>query len=167
MKPIHNPKSLTIWTMAKREPMQFSWRGVLIAPAVVPTIVGIAAAILLGGGSLVLFLLSFVIASLVSYSVTIFVFLPCLYVLSRVRIVTGIMTSLLGLALGMTAYIPWTLIEWKSSGPDSGPPTESYLSFLLRWDFDPLTLVFLPAGLITASLYWWIGGRNRMVRPRP
>lgn len=140
--------------------MQFSWRGLLIAPAVVPAVVGIAAAALLGDGSIVLFLLSFVIASLVSYSVTIFVFLPSLYALSRIRTMTGITTSMLGLVLGMAAYIPWTLIEWKSSGPDSGPPTESYLSFLLRWGFDPLTLIFVPAGLITAALYWKIGGQN-------
>jgi hypothetical protein len=137
--------------------MQFSWRGLLIAPAVVPAIVGIAATVLLGAGSLVLFLLSFVIASLVSYAVTVFVFLPSLYILSRIRTMTGITTSVLGLALGMTAYIPWTLIEWKSSGTDSGPPTENYLSFLLRWDFDPLTPIFLPAGLITATLYWRLG----------
>jgi hypothetical protein len=141
--------------------MRFSWRGLLIAPAVVPAIAAFGAAILLGGGSVVLFLLSFVIASIVSYSVTIFVFLPCLYALSHIRPMTGITTSTLGLALGMAAYIPWTWIEWKSSGQDSGPPEESYLAFLLRWDFDPFTLVFLPAGLITAAVYWKIASRNR------
>jgi hypothetical protein len=104
---------------------------------------------LLGGGSIVLFLLTLVIGSIVSYSVTALVFLPFLFVLSRVRTMTGVTTSLLGLALGMAAYVPWTWIEWKSSGVDSGPPTESYLSFALRWDLDPLTLVFLPAGLVT------------------
>ena len=140
--------------------MQFSWRAFLIAPAVVPAIVGVVAAILLGGGSIVLFLLSFVVCSIVSYSITISVFLPCLYVLSRFRTMTGTTTSILGLVLGMAAYIPWTWVEWGSSGKDSGPPTESYLSFLLRWDFDPLTLVFVPAGLITASIYWWIGSRH-------
>jgi hypothetical protein len=140
--------------------MQFSWPGLLIAPAIVPAIVGIGAMLFLGAGSVVLFLLAFIIGSIVSYSVTIFVFLPALFVLSRVRPMTGMTTSILGLALGMAAYIPWTVIEWKSSGTDSGPPTESYLSFLFRWDFDPLTLVFLPAGLITAGLYWWLGGRK-------
>jgi hypothetical protein len=140
--------------------MRFSWRGLLIAPAAVPAIAGVAAGALFGGGSIVLFLLTFVIASIVSYSVTIFVFLPCLYALSCVRTMTGITTSILGLVLGMSAYIPWTLIEWKSSGTDSGPPTEGYLSFLLRWDFDPLTLVFLPAGLITAALYWRLSSRG-------
>jgi hypothetical protein len=141
----------------ERESMPFSWRGFLVAPAVVPAIVGVVAAILLGGGSIVLFLLTFVVGSIVSYSVTGFVFLPALFALSRVRTMTGFTTSILGLALGMTAYIPWTWVEWKSSGPDSGPPTESYLSFVLRWDFDPLTLVFLPAGLVTAAVYWRLG----------
>jgi hypothetical protein len=122
-----------------------------------PAILSIAVAILLAGGSLIVFLLLFVFASLMSYAVTIFVFLPCLYVLSRVRTMTAITTSVLGLALGMAAYIPWTVIEWKSSGQDSGPPAESYLSFVLRWDFDPFTLVFMPAGLITAALYWRLG----------
>jgi hypothetical protein len=143
--------------------MPFSWRGLLIAPAVVPAIVGVLAAALLGGGSIVLFLLTFVIGSIISYSVTTLVFLPSLFVLSRIWTMTGIRTSLLGLALGMAAYIPWTWIEWKSSGADSGPPTESYLSFLLRWEFDPLTLVFLPAGLVTAAVYWRLGGRKQEV----
>src|SRR5262249_21296950 len=109
---------------------------------------------------LVLFLLAFIIASIVSYSVMLFVFLPSLFVLSRFRTMTGITTSLLGLALGMIAYIPWTWIQWKSSGPDSGPPTESFLAFSLRWGFDPLTLIFLPAGLFTAAFYWSLGGRR-------
>jgi hypothetical protein len=113
--------------------MQFSWRRLLIAPAVVPAVVGIVAVILFGGGSVVLFLLMFIIGTLVSYSVTVFVFLPSPSVLSRVWRMAGITTSILGLALGMAAYIPWTVIEWKSNGTDSGPPTETYFSFLFRW----------------------------------
>jgi hypothetical protein len=35
----------------------------------------------------------------------------------------------LGIAL---AFVPLTLLEWKSSGPDSGPPIESFWTFLLR-----------------------------------
>lgn len=139
--------------------MRFSWRGLLIAPAVVPAIVGLAAAPLLGGGLILPFLLTFVLGSIVSYSVTIFVFLPSLFALSRICTMTGVTTSILGLALGMAAYIPWTWIEWSSSGTDSGPPTESYLSFLLHWDFDP-ALVFLPAGLITAGLYWRLAAHS-------
>jgi hypothetical protein len=144
--------------------MQFSWRGVLLAPAVVPAFVGIAAAVWLGEAPIVAFLLSFIIASFVSYSVTIFVFLPVLFVVSRVYAMNGLKTSILGLVLGLMAYIPWTMIVWKSSGPDSGPPEESYIAFLLRWDFGPFTLVFMPAGLVTAALYWWLG-RSRASAP--
>ena len=75
-------------------------------PAVVPAIVGVPAATLLGGGSIALFLLTFVTGSILSYSVTIFVFLPPLFALSRMRTMTGVTTSILGLALGMAAYIP-------------------------------------------------------------
>src|ERR1700733_2693230 len=36
-------------------------------------------------------------------------------------------------------------MEWKGRGPDSGPPTESFLTFLVRWAADPLTLMY-PLG---------------------
>ena len=59
-------------------------------------------------------------------------------------------------------FVPVTMLEWKSSGPDSGPPVESFLSFFLRWAADPLTTVYPVAGLMTAGFYWWLAGR----RPR-
>ena len=142
--------------------MPFSWRGILIAPATVPAIFAVLMAIFLGRGSLGFLLLAFVMASLVSYSVTIFVFLPVYYALSRIGRMTLVTTSLLGLALGMAGYIPWTWFLWNiSGGSDPGPPKESYLSFLLNLEFEPLTLVFVPAGLITAALYYWLGTRRQ------
>ena len=53
---------------------------------------------------------------------------------------------------------PETLVLPQRDVRRKRPPM---LSFLLRWEFDPLTLIFLPAGLITAALYWWIGSRMR------
>jgi hypothetical protein len=50
---------------------------------------------------------------------------------------------------------------WKSSGPDSGPPTERFLDFFLRWAADPWNAIFPLAGLMTAGLYWWLGTRRR------
>lgn len=144
--------------------MQFSWRGLLIAPAAAPGIFAVLVAIFLGRGSINLLLLSFIMASLVSYSITLFVFLPVLYALSRILRMTLVTTSLLGLALGMVGYVPWTWFLWNTSGgSDSGPPKESYLSFLLCWEFEPLTLIFLPAGFITAAIYWWLCSRIRRV----
>jgi hypothetical protein len=87
-------------------------------------------------------------------------FLPSLFLFSLWRPLTGFRVCLLGLALGAAVFVPLTLMEWKSSGPDSGPPTESFLSFFVRWAADPLTAVYPLAGLITAGLYWWLATRR-------
>ena len=73
----------------------------------------------------------------------------------------------LGLVLGAAVFVPVTLMEWKSSGPDSGPPVrELLLVFFLRWAADPLTAIFPVAGLVTAGLYWWLGTwRHNRVSP--
>jgi hypothetical protein len=135
--------------------MPFTWRGLLIAPLLVPALFSATVPILMGGGMpLLMILLSFVLAGIISYGVTIFLFLPSLYVLSRVREVTRRAACLLGLALGAVAYLPVARMEWGATGPDSGPPTESFLSFLLRWGPDPISLVLPVSGLVTAALYW-------------
>jgi hypothetical protein len=58
-------------------------------------------------------------------------------------------------------FVPLTWMDWKSSGTDSGPPTESFFTFFVRWTADPLTAIYPLAGLITAALYWWLGTRRR------
>jgi hypothetical protein len=62
---------------------------------------------------------------------------------------------------GAVVFVPLTLLEWKSSGPDSGPPTESFRVFFLRWAADPMTAIYPAAGLVTAGLYWWLGTWRR------
>src|ERR1700704_5347827 len=81
----------------------------------------------------------------VSYGATIFLFLPCLFLLSLWTPVTAFRACLVGLLLGELLFVPLTWLEWKSSGPDSGP----------------LTAVFPLAGLITAGLYWWPVAQQR------
>jgi hypothetical protein len=97
----------------------------------------------------------------VSYGATIFLFLPCLFLLSLWRTVTAVRACLLGLLLGALMIVPLTWLEWKSSGPDSGAPTESFLVFFVRWSADPPTAMFPLAGLITARLYWWLVTKRR------
>jgi hypothetical protein len=36
-------------------------------------------------------------------------------------------------------------MAWTSSGQDSGPPTENFLVFFVRWAVDPFTAIFPPA----------------------
>jgi hypothetical protein len=82
------------------------------------------------------------------------------------RPLTGLKVCLLGLTLGTLVFVPLTLIECKSSGTDSGPPTESFLAFSLRWAADPFTAIYPLAGLTTSGLYWWLATWRRG-RPSP
>jgi hypothetical protein len=141
--------------------MRFSWTGLILAPLLVPLILSAATAGFLGGNPVFAFLILLMAGCIVSYGTTLFLFLPCLFVLSLSRQMTGFRVCLLGFVLGAAAYLLLSLVEWKASGPDSGPPVENYFVFLLRWAVgDPTTAIFPVAGLITAGLYWWIGTRR-------
>jgi len=140
--------------------MRFSWTGLLVAPLLVPAIGAAFMGALLGNHPVFTFLLLLAGGSIVSYGVSIFLFLPCLFLFSRWRPLTGFNVCLLGLVLGAAAFVPVTWFEWKSSGSDSGPPTESFLTFLVRWSADPLTAIYPLAGLITAAFYWWLVTRQ-------
>ncbi len=142
--------------------MRFSWTGLILAPLLVPLVF---CAVMLGFpqtfNSVLLFLILLVPSCIVSYGTTIFLFLPSLFLFSLWRPMTGLKVCLLGLAMGALVYVPLTWMEWKSSGPDSGPPTESFTVFFLRWAADPITAMYPLAGLVTAGLYWGLGTRRR------
>jgi hypothetical protein len=133
--------------------MRFTWTGLILAPLPLPVLSSAALSVLQGDRPLLGFLILLVPSCIVSYCATIFLFLPCLFLLSLWRPMTGFKVCLLGLALGAVVFVPLTLMAWKGSGPDSGPPTESFLAFFVRWTADPLTAIFPLAGLITAALY--------------
>ena len=142
--------------------MQPSWSGIILAPLVAPAMFSALMAAAFDNNNPVLaFLFVMVLGSIVSYGSTIFLLLPAMYLLSLWRPLTGWTVSLLGLLLGAAVFVPVTLIEWKSSGPDSGPPTENPLLFMLRFATDPTTAIYPVAGLVTAGLYWWIATRHR------
>jgi len=142
--------------------MRFSWTGLLLAPLPVPLLFCALMLGLLqpGGSAALMFLILFIPSCIISYGTTIFLFLPSMFLLSLRRPMTGWTTCLLGLVLGAAVFVPVTLLEWKSSGPDSGPPVESFFSFFLRWAADPLTAVYPVAGLVTAGFYWWLVSRR-------
>jgi hypothetical protein len=138
--------------------MRFSWSGLILAPLFVPALFSAALqSFAASHWSVLMFLVVLAAGSIVSYVTTIFLFLPCLLLLSSWRPMTGFKVSLLGLLLGAAMVVPMTWIDWKSSGTDSGPPTESFLHFFVRWAADPFQAIYPLAGLITAALYWWLG----------
>jgi hypothetical protein len=142
--------------------MRFTWTGLILAPLLVPLIFSVAMLSFFDASSpLPLFLLLMVASCAVSYGTTIFLFLPSLFLLSLWRPMTAFKVCLLGLVLGAVAFVPLTWMEWKGSGPDSGPPTENFLVFFVRWAADPITAIYPVAGLVTAGFYWWLGSRRR------
>ena len=140
--------------------MRFNWTALMLAPLLVPALFSVVF-IGLSGGPLLGVLILLVPGCVVSYGTTIFLFLPCLFLLSLWRPLTSFNVCLVGLLLGAAVFVPLTWMDWKSSGTDSGPPTESFLSFFVRWTADPFNLIFPVAGLITAALYWWLVTRDR------
>jgi hypothetical protein len=142
--------------------MRFNWTSLLLAPLLVPLMFSAVFLSLSGTSSPVLsFLILMIPSCIISYGTTMFLFLPALFLLSLWRPLTALNVCLLGLVLGAAVFVPVTLIEWKSSGPDSGPKTENFLVFFVRWAADPLTAVYPLAGLVTAGLYWWLGTCRR------
>jgi hypothetical protein len=143
--------------------MQFSWRGLILAPLLVPAIFsGLMAAASDNNNPVLAFLFVMALGCIISYGSTIFLLLPSMYLLSLWRPLTGLSVCGLGLMLGAAVFVPVTLIEWKASGPDSGPPTENPLAFMLRFGADPTTAIYPVAGLVTAGLYWWLVKRRRV-----
>lgn len=141
--------------------MRCSWIGLILAPLLAPLTFSAALLIYLGELQVVPFLFLVVPALIISYGTTIFLFLPCLFVLSLFRPVTALGACLLGLLLGALVFVPLTLLAWKGSGPDSGPPTESFLVFFGRSAADPVAAFFPLGGVITAGLYWYLGTWRR------
>jgi hypothetical protein len=141
--------------------VRFSWTGLLLAPLLVPVLVSTALVGALGSDWPALaFLVMLVPGCIISYGTMLFLFLPSMFVLTRYRQMTGRSVCGLGFALGVAAHVVTTWLAWGASGPDSGPPTESFFSFFLHWSADPLTAIFPVAGLVTAGAYWWLGTRR-------
>jgi hypothetical protein len=141
--------------------IRFSWTGLLLAPLVVPALFSLVLMDFSSfGGAVLSFLIPLILGSIISYGTTVLLFLPSLFVVSRCRPMTGFSVCVLGLVLGLAVYLPVTFVAWGSTGPDSGPPEESFFTFFLHWTADPMTAVFPFAGLVTAGTYWWLGTRR-------
>ena len=140
--------------------MKFSWRALVVAPAVIPFIVSTLMVIANHGKSLLAsFAFLFVLSSMISYSTTIFVFLPCLYLLSKLSTPRYSWVCLLGIVLGVAILLPVDWVCYQESGMDSGPPQGTFYEYLWRNWWDPVDWVFPVGGLITAMVYWFLVNR--------
>jgi len=148
--------------------MRFSWTGLILAPLLVPLLFSMVMPGLMGTSSPGLgFLFMLIPSCIVSYGTMILLFLPALFLLSLWQELNGMKVCLVGLVLGAAVFVPLTLLAWKASGPDSGPPIENFFVFFLRWSADPTTALFPLAGLVTAGFYWWLVTRRQGQPPIP
>ena len=141
--------------------MKFSWKGVILAPLPLPLIFSFMLSFFSPGRSpLFSFLFFFIIGAVISYGTMLFIFLPCLFLISIFKSLTASITCLVGIVLGFIVYI---LISWQSyisSGVDSGPPVGTFQNYLMHhlfeWDF----WFIISAGLITALVYWYLSNHS-------
>ena len=135
----------------------FSWKALLLAPLLVPFCVSLLfEASNPGSDPIFGFLFFLALGSVISHGATALLFLPCLYLLSRICALRWKSVCFLGLLLGVAVFGPIAWIMFRSSGPDSGPPEGTFLQYLWRGRTDVMNWIFPIAGLITALAYWTI-----------
>ena|SRR5450432_233605 len=145
--------------------LRFSWAAAWLAPLIATAI--IAALFALGEPGAnergELFLLAFVIGCFVSYACMFGLLLPGLCLLSRITSLTAWKVIVLGAVLAWVPYLAIAWMMWKSSGPDSGPPVESFARSLAGdWkEFFPWC--FFAAGAVTAGVYHALARRRPML----
>jgi hypothetical protein len=140
--------------------MNFSWKALVLAPLPIPLILSALLAFSSPGKNpFAGFLFFFTLGSVLSYGTAIFLFLPCLFIISRFATLTASLTGLLGTALGLVVYVPVIWSSYKSSGDDSGPPQITFGEYLRQHAFGLDFWVLLVAGLVTALLYWFLANR--------
>ena len=137
--------------------MHFSWKALILAPLTIPLILSALFTIASPGKNPAAgFLFFLTLGCALSYGITIFLFLPCLFVISRFTPLTASLTGVVGTVLGLLAYGPIIWVSYGASGDDSGPPTITFLEYLRRHAFEWDFWFLLVAGLVTAMLYWFL-----------
>jgi hypothetical protein len=141
--------------------MKFTWEAFVLAPLPVPLGYGVLFILAAGGRDPILgIVVFFAIGSVLSYAATAFLFLPCLYLASKVTAVTARVTCILGALLGAVAYLPYVRQAYQASGENSGPPAGTFAEYLWSDLHEPVfPALSIVAGLVTAALYWRLASK--------
>lgn len=139
------------------------WKALLLAPVAFPALCSLLIVLPDTGGNRAFgFAFFFVLGSLVSYGATFGLLLPALLLLPvNARRLTTARAACLGALLGALLHLPLGWIFWRSSGPDSGPPEDAFLTYLLHSMSDPLLLALPFGGLVTTLLYRGLAARRK------
>lgn len=131
---------------------------------IAPIVFSLPTAILFAGGSNYP-IITFGIGALVGYIVTLAVvgclFLPALWLVSRVVMIKMWLSLVVGGLLGALIFLAWDYTSLGSSGVDSGPPAMTYRNWIVKSWFSPEPLVVISVGLVTAAVYHLLATRKR------
>lgn len=131
-----------------------SWKAAALAPLAVPFIACALFQIFSPGQKpLVGFLVLFGLGSSVSLAATIFLLIPCLYMVTRFVQLTVSLTGLIGAILGGMVWLPVAWQSYCASGFNSGPPQETFYTYLTGQSPWPELWFFMASGMVTALLY--------------
>jgi hypothetical protein len=148
--------------------MKFSWKALFLAPLPVPLIFGALLEISNPGRTtFTSFLFFSALGSVLSYGITIFIFLPCLFLVSRFTPLTAGLTGFLGTVLGLLVYVPVMWQSYRASGDNSGPPQITFGEYLRQYGLSSDFWAFLVAGLVTAMLYWLLSNKTPRRNDQP
>ena len=146
--------------------MPFSWKALLLAPLLVPSLTGVGLSLASAGNYLGGFLFCFVLCGVLSYGATVCLLLPCLFLASCFTRLSAWRTTLLGLVLGLVVYFPVSWEMYVTSGIDSGPPSGTFAHYLWR-NFWSDSWLFAASGMFTALLYWLLAKAKVKAPPSP
>lgn len=158
-------RSASLTPVEKSRRLPFSLRAFLIAPWPVPVVGSLLLALgTPGRPSMMFFFLTLAVGLVVSYLGTAALVIT-LHFVAQARPVTRTVSAVTGLILAGFAYLPFVYVNWHASGPDSGPPIESFPRYLLHDLGDPFFGIFLAAGVFTALAYDTLARRGARQLP--
>jgi hypothetical protein len=126
--------------------MRFSWTGLILAPLLAPVFFSTSMALFVASGDIPMgFVMMLTAGCVVSYGATILIFLPCLFILSLERHMTGFKVCLLGLVTGALVFVSLTFIAWCNIDPNSAPPV-TFFAFLCWTDHGAVSAGWIVNG---------------------
>jgi hypothetical protein len=145
----------------------FSLKALLLAPWPVPLLASAVFALSMPGGNGPAVFLIFSALGLVVSGLGTLALAATLWVVAQFRPVTKTLSAAIGFALAAAGYVAFAWVNWLSSGPDSGPPDQSFVSFLGNDGFGFFLGVFVFGGPLTALLYHAIAAPPGSGPPAP
>lgn len=132
------------------------WKAVVLAPPVFPFVFAAVLNVVHPAGAAVTVFVMIATAAIVfSYAVTVLLFLPTLWLLSKITRLTAPIVCLAGTALGVAGY-GLIRLEGPADGSTPAVRPDPFVAFMPQAWAEQMIWVFPFAGFVTAALFWML-----------